>query len=93
MYFPILLFRVKFLAKLPENLHPYYVISSEIPTYPGEDLPQVLSQSHPAAGHERDLPTELRESHAHAEYTGVHNNNLCITPVLSAFSRVCSFMP
>ena len=34
------------------------------------------------------LSTELKLSHAQEDYTSVHNNNLHITPALSAFSQV-----
>ena len=35
------------------------------------------------------LPTESKQSHAPAEYAGVHSS---IVPALSAFSWVCTYM-
>ena len=37
------------------------------------------------------LPTELRRSHAPAEYAGMHNNNSRIMPAWSAFLQVCTY--
>ena len=37
------------------------------------------------------LPTESRGSHTPGKYTSMHNDNSCIKPTLSAFSRVCTY--